>query len=157
MEIMKIMVVDDEALLREMLQKGLIQRGGFSVEVAQNGVEAIEKIEKDVFDLVLTDLKMPEMDGMELLKVIKGTRPEMLVIMMTAYGSIDTAVEAMKIGADDYITKPIDFNDLFLRISKVRKEYTLARENRLLRMEVRKNLSSIISLEKVRRCRRSFR
>jgi DNA-binding NtrC family response regulator len=138
MEIMKILVVDDEALLREMLQKGLIQRGGFSVEVAQNGVEAIEKIEKDVFDLVLTDLKMPEMDGMELLKVIKGTRPEMLVIMMTAYGSIDTAVEAMKIGADDYITKPIDFNDLFLRISKVRKEYTLARENRLLRMEVRK-------------------
>jgi len=138
MEMMKILVVDDEASIREMLQKGLTQRGGFSVEVAQNGFEAIEKIEKDVFDLVLTDLKMPEMDGLELLKTVKGTRPEIMAIMMTAYGSVETAVEAMKIGADDYITKPIDFNDLFIRISKVQKESTLARENRLLKMEVRK-------------------
>ena len=138
MEMMKILVVDDEASIREMLQKGLTQRGGFSVVVAQNGFEAIEKIEKDVFDLVLTDLKMPEMDGLELLKTVKGTRPEIMAIMMTAYGSVETAVEAMKIGADDYITKPIDFNDLFIRISKVQKESTLARENRLLKMEVRK-------------------
>ena len=138
MEIMKILVVDDEAPIREMLQKGLTQRGGFSVEVAQNGVEATERIEKDVFDLVLTDLKMPEMDGLELLNTVKGTRPEIMVIMMTAYGSVETAVEAMKMGADDYITKPIDFNDLFIRISKVQKETTLARENRLLRIEVRK-------------------
>jgi DNA-binding NtrC family response regulator len=138
MESMKILVVDDEAPIREMLQRGLVQRGGFSVEVAQNGIEAIEKIEKDVFDLVLTDLKMPEMDGLELLKTVKGTRPEIMVIMMTAYGSVETAVEAMKMGADDYITKPIDFNDLFFRISKVQKESILARENRLLRMEVRK-------------------
>ena len=112
--------------------------GGFSVEVAQNGLEAIEKIEKEIFDLVLSDLKMPEMDGMELLKMIKGTRPEMPVIMMTAYGSIDTAVEAMKIGANDYITKPVDLRDLLLRISKVHMENLLLQENRLLRMEVRK-------------------
>jgi DNA-binding NtrC family response regulator len=138
MEIMKILVVDDEAPIREMLKKGLSQMGGFSIEEAQNGLEAIEKIEKDVFDLVLTDLKMPEMNGMELLKVIKGTRPEMLVIMMTAYGSIDTAVEAMRIGADDYITKPIDLNELLIHISKVQKESALLKENRLLRMEVRK-------------------
>ena len=138
MEITKILVVDDEAPIREMLQKSLGQMAGYSVEVAQNGVEAIEKIEKDIFDLVLTDLMMPGMTGMELLKLIKGTRPDMPVIMMTAYGSIETAVEATKIGADDYITRPIDFNDLFLRISKVQKESSLARENRLLRMEVRK-------------------
>ena len=138
MEITKILVVDDEAPIREMLQKSLGQMAGYSVEVAQNGVEAIEKIEKDIFDLVLTDLMMPGMTGMELLKLIKGTRPDMPVIMMTAYGSIETAVEATKIGADDYITKPVDFNDLFLRISKVQKESSLARENRLLRMEVRK-------------------
>jgi DNA-binding NtrC family response regulator len=138
MESMKILVVDDEALIRDMIKRGLSQMGGFSVEVAQSGPEAIEKVEKDVFDLVLTDLKMPEMDGLELLKTIKGTRPDIMVIMMTAHGSIETAVEAMKIGADDYITKPIDFNDLLLHISKVQKESLLLRENRLLRMEVRK-------------------
>ena len=138
MESMKILVVDDEALVRDMIKRGLSQMGGFSVEVAQSGPEAIEKIEKDVFDLVLTDLKMPEMDGLELLKTIKGTRPEIMVIMMTAHGSIETAVEAMKIGANDYITKPIDFNDLLIHISKVQKESLLLRENRLLRMEVRK-------------------
>lgn len=138
MESMKILVVDDEALIRDMIKRGLSQMGGFSVEVAQSGPEAIEKMEKDVFDLVLTDLKMPEMDGLELLKTIKGTRPDIMVIMMTAHGSIETAVEALKIGADDYITKPIDFNDLLLHISKVQKESLLLRENRLLRMEVRK-------------------
>ena len=138
MESMKILVVDDEALVRDIIRKGLSQMGGFNVEVAQSGLEAIEKIEKDVFDLVLTDLKMPGMDGLELLKTIKGTRPEVMVIMMTAYGSIETAVEAMRIGANDYITKPIDLNELLIHISKVQKESLLLRENLLLRMEVRK-------------------
>ncbi len=135
---MKILVVDDEAPVRDVVRKGLSQMGGYSVEVAQNGVEAIEKIEKDVFDLVLTDLKMPEMDGIELLKTIKGTRPEVTVILLTAYGSIETAVEAMRIGATDYITKPIDLNDLLIRIAKARKESLLLTEYRLLRAEVRK-------------------
>jgi len=138
MESMKILVVDDEVSIREMLKKGLSQMGEFSVEEAQNGFEAIEKIEKDIFDLVLTDMKMPEMDGLEFLKTIKGTRPEVIVIMMTAYGSIETAVEAMRLGANDYITKPIDFNELLIHISKAQKESLLLRENRLLRMEVRK-------------------
>ena len=134
----KILVVDDEAPIREILKKGLSQIGGFSVEVAQNGREAIEKIERDVFDLVLTDMKMPEMDGLELLKTIKGTWPDMMVILMTAYGSIETAVEAMKMGANDYITKPIDLNELSIHISKVQKENLLLRENLQLRKEVRK-------------------
>ena len=147
---MKILVVDDEATIRDLIGKGLSQIGGYSVEVAQNGVEAIEKIEKDVFDLVLTDLKMPGMDGIELLKTIKGTRPEVLVILMTAYGTIETAVEAMKIGANDYITKPIDLNELLLHISKAQKENFLVKENRLLRMEVRKKFefSNIIGKSK---------
>jgi DNA-binding NtrC family response regulator len=135
---MKILVVDDEVSIREIIQKNLSQMGGFNVETAQNGAEAIEKIEKEVFDLVLTDLKMPEMDGLELLKNIKGTRPEVMVILMTAFGSIETAVEAMKMGADDYITKPINLDHLLLHISKVQKESLLLKENRLLRMEVRK-------------------
>jgi len=138
MEPMKILVVDDEAPIRELLKRGLTQMGMYSVEVAQSGMEAIEKIEKDIFDLVLTDLMMPEMDGMELLRTIKGTRPEMMVILMTGHGSIETAVEAMKIGANDYITKPVDFNELLIHIAKAQKENLLTRENRLLRMEVRK-------------------
>jgi DNA-binding NtrC family response regulator len=137
-ESIKILVVDDETPIREMIKKGLSQMGGLNAEVAQNGLEAIEKIEKDVFDLVLTDLKMPGMDGLELLKVIKGTRPEVMVILMTAYGSIETAVEAMRIGANDYITKPIDLNELLIHISKTQKENILLKENQLLRMEVRK-------------------
>jgi len=138
MEPMKILVVDDEVPIREMIKKGLSQMGGFNVETAHNGLEAIERVEKDIFDLVLTDLKMPEMDGLELLKNIKGTRPEVMVILMTAYGSIETAVEAMRMGANDYITKPINFDDLLLHISKVQRESLLLKENRLLRMEVRK-------------------
>jgi DNA-binding NtrC family response regulator len=135
---MKILVVDDEAMVRDIIRKGLSQMGGFDVEAAQSGFEAIEKIEKDIFDLVLTDLKMPGMDGLELLKNIKGTRPEVMVIMMTAYGSIETAVEAMRIGANDYITKPVDLNELLIHISKAQKESLLLKENRLLRMEVAK-------------------
>jgi DNA-binding NtrC family response regulator len=138
MEPMRILVVDDEAYVREMIKRGLTQMGGFFVEAAQNGPEAIEKIERDIFDLVLTDLKMPEMDGMDLLKAIRRIRPEVMAILMTAHGSIDTAVEAIKMGADDYISKPIDFNDLLLRISRVQKGNLLLKENRLLRMEVRK-------------------
>jgi DNA-binding NtrC family response regulator len=147
---MKILVVDDEAPVRDIIRKGLSQMGGFSVEVAQNGPEAIEKIEKDVFDLVLTDLKMPEMDGLQLLRTIKGTRPEVMVILMTAYGTIETAVEAMRIGANDYITKPIDLNELLIHISKAQKESLLLMENRLLRMEVKKKFefSNIIGKSK---------
>ena len=146
MEPMKILVVDDEVQIREMLRNNLTQMGGFPVEVAAGGVEALEKIEKDVFDLVLTDLKMPEMGGMDLLKALKATRPEIMVIIMTAFGSIETAVEAMRTGADDYITKPIDFNELLIHLSKAQKESLLLRENRFLRMEVRKKFeySSIV-------------
>ncbi len=135
---MRILVVDDEAPVRDVVKKGLSKMGGYDVEAAQSGAEAVEKMEKDAFDLVLTDLKMPEMDGLALLKAIKGTRPEVMVILMTAYGSIETAVEAMKIGANDYITKPLNFNDLLIHISKAQKENALLKENRLLRIEVKK-------------------
>lgn len=156
METKKILVVDDEAPLREILQRGLAQMGGFSVEVARNGQEAIEQVEKEIFDLVLTDLMMPEMDGMELLKVMKATRPEVPVIMMTAYGSIDTAVEAMKTGANDYITKPVDLKDLLLRISKVYQESLLLQENRLLRKELRKKFEFSNIIGKSRKMQEIF-
>ncbi len=147
---MRILVVDDEVQLREMLRQSLVQVGGFTADVASGGEEALQKIDKDTFDLVLTDLKMPEMDGMDLLSRIKTTRPEIMVIMMTGFGSIETAVEAIKKGADDYITKPIDLKDLLLHVTKARKESLLLRENRLLKMEVRKKFefSNIIGKSK---------
>jgi DNA-binding NtrC family response regulator len=155
-ETLKILVVDDEGPVREILKKGLSQMGGFSVEVAQNGPEAIEKIENDVFDLVLTDMKMPGMDGLELLNTIKGMRPDMMVILMTAYGSIETAVEAMKMGANDYVTKPIDLNELCIHISKAQKENLILRENRLLRTEVRKKFGFKNIIGKSRKMREVF-
>jgi DNA-binding NtrC family response regulator len=135
---MKILIVDDEAPVREFLKKGITKLTGFSAEVAQDGSDAIRKIEADLFDLVLTDMKMPVLDGIDLLKTIKEMEPEIRVIVMTGYGTIKTAVEAMKNGADDFITKPIDLDELFLRLSKVEKEMTLLRENRLLKQEARK-------------------
>jgi DNA-binding NtrC family response regulator len=135
---MRILVVDDEPKIREVIMKSLVKLGNFSVDTASNGFEALAKVEKDVFDLVLTDLKMPGMDGIELLRTLKGTRPEMMVIMMTAHGSIETAVKAMKLGANDYVSKPIDLDELLIHVSKAQKESLLLKENRLLRMEVRK-------------------
>ncbi len=156
MDPMKILVVDDEARILEMLQKGLSQMGGHTVEVASSGLEAIQKVDGDTFDLVLTDLKMPEMDGIELLKRIKGTRPEITVVVMTAYGSIDTAVEAMKVGATDYITKPIDFHELLHHLSKAQRENILLRENRFLRNEVRKKFEFCNIVGKSKRMQEVF-
>ncbi len=156
METMRILVVDDEAPIREMLKKGLSQMGGHLVEVARNGFEAIEKIENDIFDLVLTDMKMPGMDGMELLKASRGAKPDVMVMLMTAHGSIETAVEAMKLGATDYVTKPIDLNELILRISKANKEHLLIKENRLLRTEVRKKFDFTNIIGKSKRMQEVF-
>lgn len=150
MDVTKLLVVDDEPHIREAIRKGLTLIGEYEVMIAENGREAIDQLERRFFDLVLTDLKMPEMDGIELLKMIKGIRPEIPVIVMTGYGSIEVAVEAMKIGANDFITKPIDLNDLHLHITKAQKESLLLRENRLLRMEVMKKFefSNIIGKSK---------
>lgn len=156
MDPMKILVVDDEARILEILQKGLSQMGGHTVEVATSGLEAIQKVDGDTFDLVLTDLKMPEMDGIELLRRIKGTRPEITVVVMTAYGSIDTAVEAMKVGATDYITKPIDFHELLHHLSKAQRENLLLRENRFLRNEVRKKFEFCNIVGKSKRMQEVF-
>ncbi len=137
-ETIKILVVDDEDYIRQMIKKSLSLIGGYHVETAKSGFEAIDRIGGEFFDLVLTDLKMPDMDGIELLKAIRETRPEIIVILMTAYGTIEIAVEAMKLGATDFITKPIDLNDLLVHISKAQKESLLIKENRLLRKEVMK-------------------
>ena len=118
----KILVVDDETEIRNFLFIGLTTLGKYEVELAEDGKDALQKIEKEEFELVLTDLKMPNMDGLQLVDHIAKSKPEILTVLMTAHGSIDSALEAMKLGASDYITKPLNFEELLVRLQKVLDE-----------------------------------
>jgi DNA-binding NtrC family response regulator len=109
---MKILVVDDEAPIREMLQRGLTQVGGFSVEIAQNGQEAIEKIEKDIFDLVLTDLKMPGMDWAETFRQIRRINDSVPVVIITGYPTSELMEKALKQAPFGVMKKPFDARDI---------------------------------------------
>jgi signal transduction histidine kinase len=118
----RVLVVDDEKEIRVFLSKALSRLGGFHVDVAESGEEALGKLEKEPFELVLTDLKMPRMDGLQLIAEIAKSKPETLTIMMTAHGTIDSALKAMKLGASDYITKPLNLDEMILRLRKVLQE-----------------------------------
>lgn len=118
----RILVVDDEKEIRGFLSKALTRMGGFQVELAESGEEALQKMEKEPFDLVLTDLKMPKMDGLQLISEIAKSKPETLTMMMTGHGTIDSALEAMKRGASDYLMKPLNLDELIIRIRKVLDE-----------------------------------
>ena len=118
----RILVVDDEKEIRIFLLKTLTQIAGFQVELAENGEEALKKIEKDKFDLILTDLQMPIMDGIQLVTEIAKSKPEILTVLMTGHGTIDSALEAMKHGASDYLMKPLNLEEIILRLKKVLEE-----------------------------------
>jgi len=118
----RILVVDDEKEIRDFLFKALSRIVGFHVELAENGQEALKKIEKENFDLVLTDLKMPDPDGLQLVSEIAKSKPEILTVLMTGHGTIDSALEAMKRGASDYLTKPLNLEEMFVRLQKVLEE-----------------------------------
>jgi len=113
-----ILIVDDESEMRSALSHALT-RSGFSVESAVSGTDALVKIKKDPVSLVITDLKMPEMSGMELIGALKKLKPEIAVIVITAFGSIHNAVEAMQAGAADYLLKPFSFETLVATVKKV--------------------------------------
>jgi len=115
----RVLVVDDEREIRAFLYRALSRVGGFHVELAESGEEALRKLETEPFELVLTDLKMPKMDGIELIAQIAKSKPETLTIMMTGHGTIDSALEAMKLGASDYLTKPLNLDEMILRLRKV--------------------------------------
>ncbi|MCF8127003.1 MAG: sigma-54 dependent transcriptional regulator [Deltaproteobacteria bacterium] len=135
-EKLNILVVEDEWNQREMLCD-FLRDEGYPVADAENGKDALMKLRKDGFDLVLTDYKMPVMDGMALLQGVKDLNPEVDVVVMTAFGTVETAVAAMKAGASDYIGKPIDLDELQLLIERISGRRTIVRENEMLRKELR--------------------
>jgi DNA-binding NtrC family response regulator len=116
-----ILVVDDEEALRTVLSSELVSEG-YSVETASDGDEAITILTGKVFDLVLLDIKMPRVDGFEVLKFIKKNSPQIKVIMLTAFADLKNAIESKKLGAEDFISKPYDLVDLLTTIERVLSE-----------------------------------
>jgi DNA-binding NtrC family response regulator len=129
-----ILVVDDEQDMRELLQRSLEPDLNCKVVTAGTGEEALKKLSGNPFDLVLADIRMPGMDGLELLELIKSQHPQQTVVMMTAYGGVDTAVTAMRHGAYDFIIKPFEYDALLVRLEKALERALLIRENQQLRM-----------------------
>ena len=128
----KILIVDDDESLRRVTQLQL-EEAGFDVITAEDGARALIVIEGETPSLVITDLKMPGMSGLELLTRIRSDHPETIVVIMTAFGTVQTAVQAMKAGAFDYITKPIDYEELVLVASRALEHQRLIEEVHTLR------------------------
>ena len=129
----RILVVDDEAILRNSLEAWLGDEEGYTVDMAASGPEALEKLEADNYHLMLLDIKMPGMDGVEVIERASGIRPDMRVLMMTAYATVETAVEAMKIGAMDYLIKPFEPDELIPKVASVFQRFE---ETRHLKRQV---------------------
>lgn len=133
-----ILVIDDERAIRNTL-KEILEYEKYSVEVAENGPEGLEKIKLNNFDIVLCDIKMPDMDGIEVLKEIKKLETEAQVLMISGHGNIDTAVDAIKQGAFDFIEKPLDLNRLLITIRNAMDKTYLIEETKVLKRQVKKN------------------
>ncbi|MBI1818765.1 MAG: sigma-54-dependent Fis family transcriptional regulator, partial [Nitrospirae bacterium] len=141
----RILVVDDEVNMRALFKK-ILSKEGYQVETVSSGDEAFKLLEKDRFDLVISDLKMPGMDGFELLKKVKEISPQPPFILLTAYGTVDSAVAAMKQGAFDYLTKPLNNDEVRMVIRKALDLYHLTQEVEQLRerVEADKDFKEII-------------
>jgi two-component system response regulator AtoC len=140
MELHKILVVDDEESVRSMVAV-LLQKEGYQVSSAPGGKEALDLLGEQSFDLVLSDIRMPRMDGLALLDRIQALYPDITVIMMSAFGTVDLAVEAMKRGAYDYISKPFKPDEILLALRKAQEREGLRRENVRLKEEVGERFS----------------
>ncbi|MBV7268488.1 sigma-54-dependent transcriptional regulator [Winogradskyella luteola] len=140
----KILIIEDEAAIRRVLVKILSEENDtYQVEEAEDGLAGVEKIKKDDYDLVLCDIKMPKMDGVEVLEAVRKMKPETPMVMISGHGDLDTAVNTMRLGAFDYISKPPDLNRLLntVRIALDRKELVV--ENKMLKKKVGKNYEMI--------------
>jgi len=140
----KILIIEDEAAIRRVLVKILSEESDtYHVEEAEDGLVGIKKIKKEDYDLVLCDIKMPKMDGVEVLEAVKKIKPEIPIVMISGHGDIDTAVNTMRLGAFDYISKPPDLNRLLNTVRNALDRKELVVENKLLKNKVSKNYEMI--------------
>jgi two-component system, NtrC family, response regulator PilR len=141
----RILVVDDEGSMREMLRI-VLRRDGYDVRVAPNARAALEILKREPFDLLLSDIRMPDLSGVEVLRAAKDVNRDIIAFMMTAYASTSTAVEAMRLGAVDYFTKPFNMDELRLKVRQHLESHRLKQENLLLKraLQSRYEFSSII-------------
>lgn len=135
MTIEKVLIVDDEMIMRNFLSEAL-KRKGIDVATAENGQKAFDMLEAGSFDMVITDMKMPGITGMDVVKKVKELSPNTLVIVITAYGTIENAIEAMRSGAFDYLIKPFSIENLIAIIEKAQAHVSLVEENQYLRQQV---------------------
>ncbi len=133
----RLLVIDDEENMRHMLST-VLGKAGYIVETAANGHEGLKMTESTIYDFILCDIKMPNMSGMDFLKASRNKIGCTTVIMMSAYGTIDTAIEAMKLGAYDYISKPFKTDEVYLTLKKAEERESLRQENRLLKERIKK-------------------
>ena len=133
----KILVIDDEKSIRNALQE-ILEYEKFDVELAENGPEGLEKFSANAFDVVLCDIKMPDMDGIEVLEKIFESGKDVQVIMISGHGNVENAVEAIKKGAYDFIEKPLDLNRLLITVRNALDKTSLASENKVLKKKVSK-------------------
>jgi DNA-binding NtrC family response regulator len=140
-----ILIVDDDPLIRNSLYE-VLRLENYDVGLSADGLEAFEELKSTKYDIVITDIKMPKLDGMALLKKIQENYPNIEVVLMTSYGSVESAVAAMKFGAADYVTKPIIDDEIKLCIRKILKNLQLEEENKQLRKELMTKKSSFSSI-----------
>ena len=133
----RLLVIDDEENMRHMLTT-LLKRSGYSVDTAEDGSMGLAKINENQYDFILCDLKMPTCDGMEFLRTGREKLGETTVIVMSAFGTIDSALEAMKLGAYDFISKPIKSDEVLLTLKKAEERESLKRENFQLKTQLKK-------------------
>src|SRR4051795_12494631 len=124
-----ILIVDDEQSYRQLLSL-VFEGDGHTVRTAMNGRQALELLQAEPADVIISDVKMPDMDGIEMLRAVRETLPDIGVVLMTAFASVETAREAFKLGADDFITKPFDVEELKLIVKKIIERQALIDENR---------------------------
>src|SRR5690554_2662553 len=140
----KILIIEDEAAIRRVLSKILLEENqGYQIEEAQDGLEGLEKIKKDDYDLVICDIKMPKFDGIEVLEATKKIKPETPFLMISGHGDLETAVHSMRLGAFDYISKPPDLNRLLTAVRNALDKKQLIVENKILKKKVSKNYEMI--------------
>jgi len=132
-----LLIIDDEENMRHMLS-AMLGRSGYQVDAAADGSEALQMIERTFYDFILCDIKMPNMDGMQFLKSARDKISASTVIVMSAYGTIETAIEAMKLGAYDYISKPFKSDEVHMALKKAEERENLKKENRWLKERIRK-------------------